>query len=809
MSIGGKGAHDVDRGSWIVDRRMANHASRTTERGNLFFDGSGQALAFGAMTFFLMTCFVAFTLNVGQVSARKIQVQNAADQGAYAGAATLANVLSDIAWLNDAQAHLYYHAMRQAVDVTVYGVLKEISLHGSTDPLDDMPFPDDAIVDGSGDGNVSGLVIPSTTWTARYDDAYQEAMTWFPRYAEWTRRMGQMQWGMAAVGPALVKREIWNAVYRSMGRDPAAPDTDLQVALFPDFRLLPDPDGYYRLDITRYQQDPAGWMLSDSNGFWVRALILDPDEWSVQSSTGLDLVVAHPLPTRYVLTLMPGPQVMTFDFHDGLGWVLQMPDFTIQPGPHGGYEISGPGGTEEFRRGPDGQLQQWSGGGWTDLGGGTVTVDGVEIPIHQDDIQIAGNPPTTVHLDPLWITFGNIRITPTPGKIRIEGQFGPAWVTVDDDYVVCNTLSTKTADNLWHRWQGDRIRHRMSTTPSPDDWIYEWKRIGAYLQNEPSGERFGWTRAIGDNNPSGLTPLWAYSAAANPLGWFDPGTGVSLDPKAYSQTRTCWHPKDHVCPVHGGGCPGDPSTGLAAGVDGGWHEIAGGVPVWVSCPTCAGGGAGDFLDDDLDGRSDVRKYQANITPPGYINPSPHYESARITNFPQLFAARGPNVPDELRMSRPLVLTEDFFRYGINVAVVKRGASGGSGEEFNLIPERFPNEPQRVGVASAKCGVRDTAAGTYRYRFLTAQQRADWVNLDGENLYVADWEARLWSVRDAVLDADIDADVVAGDTGLTYLFRGLRDTAWLTAYDDVNPVWGYGGNLGIDASDPALKDVVRH
>lgn len=765
-------------------------------------DESGQALAFGALTFFVMSCFVAFALNVGQVSGRKLQLQNAADEGAYAGAAALANVLSEIAWLNDAQAHLYYHAMRQAVDVTVYGVLKELALHGP-------PYPADGIVAGSDDGAVSSLASPSMTYPVLYDEAYQEAMTWFPRYDEWTRRMGQMQWGLAAIGPSLARREIWNAVYRTMGRDPAVPDPDLQVALFPDFRLLPDPDDYYRLDITRYQQDPAGWLLADSNGFWVRTLILGPHDWSVQSSLGLDLVVSHPTDTRYVLTVQPGPQVITLDFYPGLGWVVQMPGFSIQPGPHGGYEISGPGGTEEFRRGPDGELQQWSGGGWQTLSGGTVTVDGVEIPIHQEDIQISGNPPTTVHLDPLWIEFGNIRITPTPGNLRIEGQFGPAWVTVDEDYVVCNGLSTKNADGLWRRWHGDRVRHRMSAVDA-DEWVYELKKIGAYLQNEPSGERFGWMRAIQDNNPSGMTPLWAYNAAANPFGWFDPATGVALDPKAYSQTRVCWHPEDHACPLHGAACGGDAGTGLSPPVDGGWHEIdpLTGLETWIVCPVCTQA-AGDALDDDGDGKSDVRKHQADVAPPGYFAPPPHYMSARVTNFPRLYAPQGPLAPPELRIARPLVLTEDFFRYGINIAVVKKGSSGGAGEEFNLVSDRFPHEPQRVAVASAKCGLRDTVTGLFRYRFATDLQRAAWVNGDPENLYVADWEARLWSVRDAILDADIDADVAAGDTGLTYLFRGLQATRWQTTYDDVNPVWGYGGNLGVDAKDPALKEAVRH
>ncbi len=778
----------VDRELWIVNRRTANHVSRATRHETLLRDSSGQALALGAMTLFLLSCFVAFSLNVGQVSAKKLEIQHAADEGAYAGAVALADILSEIAWLNDAQAHLYYHAMRQAVDVVVYGTLAAMAEHGP-------PFPDDALV---------GVVDAP----GKYIQAYDEAQAWFPRYADWVKRLGQIQWGLASVGPSLVRRDIFNAVYRTMGLDPDAANPDVQVALFPDFELLPDPDGYYRLDITRYQQDPAGWLLADSAGFWLRTLILGPADWSVQSSTGLDLLVSHPTPSRYVLTLIVAgvPNVMTFDFYPGLGWVLQMPGFTVQPGSHGGTVISGAGGSHEFRRGPDGELQERTGNGWQNVGGSdTVTVDGVEIPVVQDGIEIP--PDTWVGFDPLRILFQNIQITPTGRNLQIEGQFGPAWVTVDQDYVVCNGLSTRNPEGVWRRYGDDRTRHRMSLGTAPDTYVYEWKKIGAYLQEEPSGQRFGWLRAIGDNNPSGLAPLWAYNASANLLGWFDPARGAALHSKAYHQTRPCWHPLDAACPVHGGGggCPGN-STGLSP-TDGGWHEINPlGVADWISCPVCARADAGDVLDDDLDRCSDVRKYgPRDIVPPGPPG-APRYESARVVGFPQTVLPH-----TELRIPRPLVLTEDFFKYGINVGVWKRADPAGLGEEFRLMPQVFPlpaGFTGRLAVASAKCGLRDTVAGTIRYRFANPDWCQAWVLNDPENLYVADWEARLWSVRDAIQDIDIDADLTR-DSGLTYLFRGLLATEWHTADDDARPAWGLPGGMGLNLLDPDLKDVVRH
>lgn len=757
-------------------------------RGPLSSDVSGQAMAFGALTLFMLSCFVAFVVNVGQASSKKLLIQHAADEGAYAGAVALSNILSEIAWLNDAQAHLYYHAMRKAVDVNVYGVLAALEAHGP-------PYPGPAIV---GMSDAAGA----------YAAAYQDAATWFPRLNEWGWNLAKMQVGFAAAGPQLVRREIFRAVHETLGTS-AEGDTDVQIAVFPDFELLPDPDGYYRFDITRYQENPAGWLLSGSDGLWVEVLILTPTDWSVRTSTGLDLAVSHPTETKYVLT-SSAFGTMTFDFYPGLGWVLEMPGFSIEPGDHGGYEISGEGGSHEFRRGPDGQLQEWTGGGWQNLGGtDTVEVDGVQIPVAQNGIQIGED--AWVDFDPLRVRFQNIIITLAADNVRIEGQFGPARVTVDGDHVVVNGLTTANPEGIW-RFISDKIRHRMSVGASPDAYVYEWRKTGGYLQVEFNGLRFGLDHAIGDNDPQTGVPPWAYKPDANPVGWFDTATGLPRGPKAYHQTRPCWHPSDAICPVHGAGCSGEPGNLLRPPLDGGWHEIAPltGEVVWINCDICNGAlPAGDQLDDDGDGRSDVRKYLADIPLPAPGQPA--YRSARLVHYNTYLQ---PSV--ELRVPQPLVLTEDFFKFGINVAVWKRAYTAGGGDEFWLLPQVFPlpsDSTGRLAYASAKCGPRDGVTGKILYRFdgpdaeTRLLQRFLWVEGNAENLYVGDWEARLWSVRDAIRDEDIDA--ATGDSGLTYLFRGLQHTAWHTTYDDVQPVWGLSGGMGLDLTDPALGDVIRH
>ena len=75
-------------------------------------DQSGQAIVFGTLTFFMLVLSVVVIYSVGAVVAKRIQLQQAADAAATAGAQIEANTVSSIAWMNDAMAYIYYNVCR-------------------------------------------------------------------------------------------------------------------------------------------------------------------------------------------------------------------------------------------------------------------------------------------------------------------------------------------------------------------------------------------------------------------------------------------------------------------------------------------------------------------------------------------------------------------------------------------------------------------------------------------------------------------------------------------------------------------------
>ncbi len=89
-------------------------------------DESGQSLVFGVMTVFMVMFFAAMVVGVGRVTARRIQMQFAADSAAYSSALVESDCLNSIALLNTSMAQLRHMAMRYVADVNVYGVLAEL-----------------------------------------------------------------------------------------------------------------------------------------------------------------------------------------------------------------------------------------------------------------------------------------------------------------------------------------------------------------------------------------------------------------------------------------------------------------------------------------------------------------------------------------------------------------------------------------------------------------------------------------------------------------------------------------------------------
>lgn len=812
----------------------------------------GQAMVFGALTLFCLVSFAAATFNVGQVSAHRIEMQNAADQAALAGAWVEADVLSEISWINEGMAYLYYNMMRYSVDTTVYGVLAELKEHGP-------PYPSDALV---------GVSDPVGT----YDEAYDRAQTWVEQGRTWTSHLQKLEAGMAIAAPGLIRQEIFR-VALAHGAE--------KVAIFPDLAFYPGGGGELTLVITK---TATGWSLAADNGYTATVDVLGPGSYRVTSSTSGSFTVVRNSTDQYSITDSQGRDTVVT--RTQTGWVVSGPDgtFSVAPGPNGGDAITTNGVTEEFRRDGNGNLQQWQNGAWTDMAGGTMTIDGTPVPISQGEI-LMGNTritlePLAIHIDNLRISFpdngvsspvsggsapslvpsvpslvpsappltpsgsslvpgdppaipggpslipggpslipggpslipggpsmipggpsllpggsslppspsgspsgdpgpGSPSLTPASGSssqvsgstndVIIEGWIGPARLRIDSNSIVVNDLSSATADNRWRRWGSDLSRHRMRAD-SASQWTYELVVEGPILQTEFNRRRFGVERAVKGYAPAsdytgGALPSWVRDATDNPLGWFDPRVGAVTAP--YHQTRLCW-----LCNGVGGGGGGNPA-----------------------CTVCLD------QDNDSDARTDVRKFADDAVPRN----TPSYQSVVVP--------------------RPYVLTDVFFRFGINVGVWREKATP-------LLGSAFTNPAWGTfAFSSAKAGIlQDETSSRYTYGFTNLADRDDWVDEDNRNLYGQDWgkggfEARLVPVRFAIRSDDIDADQTADsgtgtavDSGANYLLRGFLSTGWFETADDRNPAWHVNGKLSgmldkdnnaFNPRDTRLLDVMRH
>jgi hypothetical protein len=712
-----------------------------------------------------LAAFAVGVYEVGRVSSQKIRVQNAADLAAYSGGQVVADILSEIGWLNQGLAYLDYNAMRYAVDTGVYGTLAELKEHPPGAPTDAH------VTDGEGWDPV-----------ARYNEVYREAAEWVPRIEHWMDKIVRLQYELAALADqeddyywragnsplaGLVSKEVHRAALESLGIDPESGDASrVRVTIFPKLRFWPAQDSYFWLLVDRLS---GGWHLEASNDFWLDIQNIGPESWRFELSTGDLFSLVKKEENVYEIETADERIVLTYV--EGFGWVAQgsgITDFSVRPGPHGGFILSANGGSGEFRRGPDGRFQEWQGGQWRDLDGTeSVEVGGVEIPVYQMSIRIGS---ATIQLSPLEIWIQNIHIVPSGDRVYVRGQIGPALVHIDDDYAVVNGLNTRNADGLWRRYLSDQVRHRLSVVDT-DRWNYEHKTEGSILFPEQNRDRFALVHAVGENMPSGNLPGWVWHETLQPEGWFDPKTGRPRTGTKYHQTRLCWHPQDLDCPLHGG----EP-------YDGGWH-----LPLvgWVPCPTCWG------IDNDGDGRTDVRKYQSQ----SYDRNDPSYQQVKAVG--------------------PLVLSEEFFVYGLNVGVWMKPEES----VFSWLSEVFRNPSWGYfSVASVRVGFRDSDTGKYRYRFKDAIERQEWLDNDPANLYEDDWEVSLVPVWNTIRNEDLavlfDEDDRPLDTGAGYLMRGFSETEWSAEHGGRSvgsPLQGLVDPLGrrFDLTSREMENLLRH
>ena len=449
-----------------------------TAKGRELWSGqSGQALVFCALTAFMLASFIIFVADLGLVTSTRIQVQNAADECAYGATLYEANVISSVAYLNEAMAYLYYDALRYAVDTTRTGVLASLKRYGP-------PYPDDALVYNDDDPDAPGF---SGDPVDVYNRAYDRARDNIPQIERTLGQMARWEWGMALGCSDLVTMEIYRAALEH-GIE--------AVAVYPVRKYYPGDGVEFDLHVLRFRQDGrwAGWRIWNQEGYTVEArnvgdyhwIITDPNRqvfdiqrlsqepptYRIQTPTD-DIKIERFSDTHVRVTRIrntrDGQKTTTIDtrYVDGFGWAATITDdnYSVDYSPFrdDGYWLevtnhqTGASDSAGLRIGPNGHLQSWTGGGWADIPGQRdgVNVGGADIPVNIDPrvIQFGGGDyfrfPNEFRISGMnysvpikTIDFGSGRATLLPDRMRVE-----AWLPIPTP--VGSTRLHFVLDELW------------------------------------------------------------------------------------------------------------------------------------------------------------------------------------------------------------------------------------------------------------------------------------------------------------------------------------------------------------------------
>ena len=97
-------------------------------------EDDGQAIIFGAFGMLVVVMFMLLVFEVGRTGARRIQMQNAADAGAYSGALVKADALASLAYLNNGMAWMWYRSCRHATDTIIADTMRTMYEYNLPDP---------------------------------------------------------------------------------------------------------------------------------------------------------------------------------------------------------------------------------------------------------------------------------------------------------------------------------------------------------------------------------------------------------------------------------------------------------------------------------------------------------------------------------------------------------------------------------------------------------------------------------------------------------------------------------------------------
>ncbi|MFW5923872.1 MAG: hypothetical protein ACOCSQ_05775, partial [Planctomycetota bacterium] len=440
------------------------------------------------------------------------------------------------------------------------------------------------------------------------------------------------------------------------------------------------------------------------------------------------------------------------------------------------------------------------------ISGTQVSVGGVRVGVTLDPvIPLPGQaevrrliPPVFILRDAAGDRWGTVELRDTTRirakingvKVRIREGSATLWRRSQ------HRLSTENTRGRWHShfdrreqyWWQHRLLPQDPPSASWDrEWLYQYETFGTRLRREDNMARMmGIAGADPDMVDSmGYTEDVRHSGALNsawtrtnnlPQWAHDPGEGESegwLNVKSgerggevYQQVRECWY---QLCQD-------------------------GTLPNGEECPVCGGDERVTTTSSDVEERY------------GRIHRSEPEPSTDKDYLDASFDAT----------ARPLVLTEDFFRFGLTVGVWHRPESHFTGDDSGP-PERpveyLLHDPQpgmkglvrgtdrqsarergeRVmpkwgyfAVAGARPRLNDAGGpvddggikhGAY---FRDPNMREEWLEDNKHNLYSwggsgewSYWDARLFPVSEQVLDFDIEQQLDVGpETGTGWLMRRI-------------------------------------
>jgi hypothetical protein len=781
-------------------------------------DESGQGIIFAAATLLVLVGFLAFVFNIGRLLDRRTKMQIAADAAAYSGAMVEADAVSAIAYINSAMSQVYYNSLKYAVDMNESAVAAELEYVMSPQyQLDPKGAPD------------------GPAWLTYSQTVYPNASAGLQQAKLWMLQLSQLENAIAIVAPRLVQEEMYAVAGRAGGE---------RMSVYPSFRMFPSPDDTVQFSISCLGN---GWLITNLANQQTLGVTLSGNTWDLlwnNDASSRDVKITQVPPSTWQIEFFQPPgskvQEVSIEQEPNLGWVVSgtqpnpnggppipMQSVTFTPvdvGPNGGsitwVQVSQGGSSQILGRGSDGNVYSWNSvtGSPTLLTSNQTTVGGVNVQVNVTNrINFAGGGSAEIG-NPTVFNIGGARIV-LGNPPNIATGFGPVWITTSgfnpNQFNISAggfSLMPGNSNGRWNEhynpteeiwWRNRLVVMGMGLNNQPNQWEYDYEKLGALLGPEQSGAiaSHAFTGSGAGYGPdSGTWPVWTK--------WFNP------------------YPPEQNCPGPNYSMPYDIATLAQSAVGFGPPEKGTGISHALSappantyyqtarCALCGGSGiykgatcpACHALDNCYPNvhYTNVRVFVGDLVANSYS--VVHLKQPGAQNFDDYYLGAPMFRPTTLvgypsdppaAASLPLVATADFFKWGVNIGVWQHAYNGVivSTDTPMLFPSTREPPWGTVAIASARVGLSTADGGlpnggiglpnvngNYLCQFSDANDRSDWCASSLQNLYYADVHAQLVASKNQVSDFDLDEDILQGtpvtaidESGLSFLWSSILAT----------------------------------